>query len=67
MNRLADPAMDKADLFREAPQRSPNPLLPQLMRRFEANFDATSPGDAETVDLSWFAAWVLIECPGLRE
>ena len=54
-------------LLEDVAQRSPDPLLPQLMRSFEAKFDATSTGDGEIGDLSWFAAWVLIERPGLRE
>ncbi|CAN7777013.1 hypothetical protein LJR175_007851 [Variovorax sp. LjRoot175] len=51
-------------LLEEVAQRSPDPLLPQLVRSFEANFEAipTSAGE-----MSWFAAWVLIERPGLRE
>jgi hypothetical protein len=53
-------------LLADVAQRSPDPLLPQLIHRFEANFDATSPGEGE-IDLSWFAAWVLIEHPALRE
>lgn len=54
-------------LLENVAQRSPDPLLPQLIRSFEAKFDAASPGDGEIADLSWFAAWVLIERPGLRE
>jgi len=54
-------------LLESVAQRSPDPLLPQLIRSFEAKFDAASQGDAEIADLSWFAAWVLIERPGLRE
>lgn len=54
-------------LLENVAQRSPDPLLPQLIRSFEAKFDATAPGDGEIADLSWFAAWVLIERPGLRE
>lgn len=54
-------------LLESVAQRSPDPLLPQLIRSFEANFDASSSGGAEIADLTWFAAWVLIERPGLRE
>jgi len=54
-------------LLENVAQRSPDPLLPQLIRSFEAKFDSTSPADGEIADLSWFAAWVLIERPGLRE
>jgi hypothetical protein len=54
-------------LLEDVAQRSPDPLLPQLIRSFEANFDASSSGGGEIADLSWFAAWVLIERPGLRE
>lgn len=54
-------------LLEDVGQRSPDPLLPQLIRSFEANFEATSRGDGEISNLSWFAAWVLIERPGLRE
>lgn len=49
-------------LLEDVAQRSPDPLLPRLMRSFEA-----STGGAEIGDLSWFAAWVLIERPDLRE
>jgi hypothetical protein len=44
-------------------RRSPDPLLPQLMREFEAEFDGA--GDAS--DLAWFAAWVLTQRPRLSE
>ncbi|RZL88385.1 MAG: hypothetical protein EOP82_23200 [Variovorax sp.] len=54
-------------LLEDVAQRSPDPLLPQLIRSFEANFDATSTGADEIGDLSWFAAWVLTERPDLRE
>lgn len=54
-------------LLEEVAQCSPDPLLPQLIGGFEANFEATSAGAGETSDLSWFAAWVLTERPGLRE
>ena len=48
-------------------QRSAEPLLTQLIRGFEANFDATSTDGGEIGELSWFAAWVLTERPDLRE
>ncbi|MDM0116403.1 hypothetical protein QTI66_30100 [Variovorax sp. J22R133] len=52
-------------------RRSPDPLLPQLMRSFEANFnanvDAIPDGNGEIADLSWFAAWALTDRPALRE
>ncbi|MDM0116800.1 hypothetical protein QTI66_32205 [Variovorax sp. J22R133] len=51
-------------------QRSPDPLLPQLIRTFEANFNANVDAPPESggeTDLSWFAAWVLIDRPALRE
>jgi len=54
-------------LLENVAQCSPDPLLPQLIRSFEAKFDPTSSADGEIADLSWFAAWVLIERPGLRE
>ena len=54
-------------LLEDVAQRSPDPLLPQLMRRFEANFDADAQGAGDSGDLRWFAAWVLIERPALRE
>jgi hypothetical protein len=54
-------------LLEDVAGRSPDPLLPQLMRSFEAKFAATFPGDVEIGDPSWFAAWVLIERPDLRE
>jgi hypothetical protein len=57
-------------LLQDLAQRSPDPLLPQLMASFEANFDdtATVPNGAEDMGgLAWFAAWVLIERPNLRE
>jgi hypothetical protein len=54
-------------LLEDVAKGSPDPLLPQLMRTFEANFDASSASGGEISDLSWFAAWVLIERPGLRE
>lgn len=54
-------------LLESVAQHSPDPLLPQLIRSFEANFDASSSGGGEIADLSWFAAWVLIERPSLRE
>ncbi|MGH8790475.1 MAG: hypothetical protein ACREYA_36130 [Cupriavidus necator] len=44
-------------------RRSPDPLLPQLMRRFEAAFE----GAGDVSDLAWFAAWVLTERPQLCE
>ncbi|MBW8829014.1 MAG: hypothetical protein JF606_06210 [Burkholderiales bacterium] len=43
--------------------RSPDPLLPQLVRRFEADFE----GAGEAADLAWFPAWVLAERPQLAE
>ena len=54
-------------LLEDVAQRSSDPLLQQLIRRFEASFDPSSAGSSETADLSWFAAWVLIERPDLRE
>jgi hypothetical protein len=54
-------------LLEEVAQRSPDPLLPRLMCSFEANFEATSTAGGDASDLSWFAAWVLTERPGLRE
>jgi hypothetical protein len=54
-------------LLGEVAQRSPDPLLPQLIRRFDASFDPSSAGSGETADLSWFPAWVLIERPDLRD
>ena len=47
----------------ELVRRSPDPLLPQLMRGFEANFE----GVGDVSDLAWFAAWVLTERPNLSE
>lgn len=44
-------------------RRSPDPLLPQLMRKFEAEFD----GAGDSSDLAWFAAWVLTQRPRLSE
>ena len=44
-------------------RRSPDPLLPQLMRRFEADFE----GAGDVSDLAWFAAWVLTQRPELCE
>ncbi|MEJ8816211.1 hypothetical protein WKW77_34550 [Variovorax ureilyticus] len=49
-------------LLEDVAQRSPDPLLPRLIRNFEA-----STGGAEIDDLSWFPAWVLIDRPDLRE
>ncbi|MEJ8852506.1 hypothetical protein [Variovorax rhizosphaerae] len=58
-------------LLESLAQRSPDPLLLQLMRSFEASFsanaDAIPEGDVEIADLSWFAAWVLIDRPALRD
>jgi hypothetical protein len=54
-------------LLEDVAQRSPDPLLPQLMRRFEANFDSGAQGAGDSDNLRWFAAWVLIERPALRE
>jgi hypothetical protein len=54
-------------LLEEVAQRSPDRLLPRLMRSFEANFEATCTAGGDASDLSWFAAWVLTEPPGLRE
>jgi hypothetical protein len=54
-------------LLEDLAQRSPDPLLPQLMRRFEASFDAGTEGAGDSGELRWFAAWVLIERPALRE
>jgi hypothetical protein len=54
-------------LLEDVARRSPDPLLPQLMRSFEANFEAGPQGAGEIGDLSWFAAWVLTERPALRE
>jgi hypothetical protein len=54
-------------LLEDVAQRSPDPLLPQLMRRFDASVDAGAQGGGENGDLSWFAAWVLTERPALRE
>ncbi|WP_256354560.1 hypothetical protein [Variovorax sp. dw_308] len=57
-------------LLESLAQRSPDPLLPQLIRSFEANFnadvDAIQEGGADIVELSWFAAWVLTERPVFR-
>jgi len=39
--------------------RSPDPLLPPLMRKFEAEFE--NAGDDS--DIAWFPAWVLTEWP----
>jgi len=47
----------------ELVRRSPDPLLPQLMRGFEASFE----GVGDVSDLAWFAAWVLTERPNLSE
>jgi len=47
----------------ELVDRSPDPLLPQLVRRFEADFEGSGDGG----DLAWFAAWVLTERPQLAE
>jgi hypothetical protein len=52
--------------LREAAQRSADPLLTQLMRSFEANFDPTSTGGDEISDSSWFAAGAH-RAPGLCE
>ncbi|SEB25439.1 hypothetical protein [Variovorax sp. YR216] len=49
-------------LLEDVAQRSPDPHLPRLIRSFEA-----STGGAEIGDLSWLAAWALIERPDLRE
>ncbi|MDM0108489.1 hypothetical protein QTH97_26305 [Variovorax sp. J22R24] len=54
-------------LLGEVAQRAADPLLTQLMRSFEANFDAASTDGGEAGDLSWFAAWVLTERSDLRE
>lgn len=43
--------------------RSPDPLLPQLAHRFEADFEGA--GDAG--DMAWFAAWVLTQRPQWAE
>ena len=42
---------------------SRDPLLPQLLRKFEASFDGV--GDAS--DLAWFPAWVLTDRPDLAD
>ena len=47
----------------ELARRSPDPLLPHLVRGFEASFEGT--GDMS--DLAWLAAWVLTERPTLSE
>jgi hypothetical protein len=58
-------------LLESLAQRSPDPLLPQLVRSFQANFDAdinsTIAAGDDSEDLRWFAAWVLTDCPALRE
>jgi hypothetical protein len=54
-------------LLEDLAHRSPDPLLPQLIRSFEANFSGSSDATADGGDLSWLATWVLIERPALRE
>jgi len=39
--------------------RSPDPLLPPLMSKFEADFE----GAGDDSDIAWFPAWVLTERP----
>ena len=56
-------------LLEDIVPRSPDPLLPRLMSSFEAGFEASAETGAQgnDDDASWFAAWVLIEKPELRE
>lgn len=60
---LAELAWLAPGLFGEVARRVADPVLLNLLARFEAGFEGA--GDAS--DLAWFPAWVLTERPALAE
>lgn len=60
---LAELAWLSPRRFDELVQRSGDPVLQQLVRKFEANFE----GAGDVNDLAWFPAWVLTDHPGLAD
>lgn len=60
---LAELAWLSPRRFGELVQRSGDPVLQQLSRRFEASFE----GMGDVSDLAWFPAWLLTDRPDLAD
>ena len=58
---LAELAWLSPQRFIELVQHARDPLLKQLVDKFEANFE----GSGDPADMAWFPAWVLTERPSL--
>ena len=58
---LAELAWLSPQRFIELEQHARDPLLKQLVDKFEANFE----GSGDPADMAWFPAWVLTERPSL--